>query len=207
MEKQYFDVIVTDKGEVYRDGLPVRKYVSSNRGNGGYFAVRVNENGNMKTRYIHRLVANLFVPNPENKPQVNHIDGNKKNNAAENLEWVTAKENMEHMYKYIKKHTICDMCGKNNYSSFALCAKCRRAIGDRASIIYTNLRRTERTELYSILFNYAKTVPLNDSQVECLELVSKGMTIAEVCQKTGRSRQAIHNTINSVLAMLGSSFD
>lgn len=64
-----------------------------------YLAVGLTKNGLLKTMTIHRLVAIAFIPNPENKLQVNHKDGVKKNNNANNLEWNTHSENTFHAYK------------------------------------------------------------------------------------------------------------
>lgn len=60
----------------------------------GYFFVGLYKNGKGVQRYVHRLVAEAFIPNPENKPCVDHIDTNKENNHVSNLRWVTYKENM-----------------------------------------------------------------------------------------------------------------
>lgn len=67
----------------------------------GYASVALRKpfsGGKAVYRMIHRLVAEAFIPNPEGKPQVNHKDGNKLNNRAENLEWVTASENSFHAF-------------------------------------------------------------------------------------------------------------
>ena len=63
----------------------------------GYLAVGISNKTTKRKRFaIHKLVAKAFIPNPENKPVVNHIDGNKENNCVENLEWCTQRENIIH---------------------------------------------------------------------------------------------------------------
>lgn len=65
----------------------------------GYLQVHLCKNGKVKVFRVNRLVAIAFVPNPENKPEVNHKDTNKENNHASNLEWNTRSENQLHAYK------------------------------------------------------------------------------------------------------------
>ena len=64
----------------------------------GYPTVCLSNKGKHWTIHVHRLVALTFIPNPLNKPEVNHIDGNKSNNDISNLEWVTGSENVRHAY-------------------------------------------------------------------------------------------------------------
>lgn len=59
----------------------------------GYIHCRLQTKNKRQNKYIHRLVAEAFIPNPENKPCVDHIDGNVKNNCVDNLRWCTVKEN------------------------------------------------------------------------------------------------------------------
>jgi len=71
-----------------------------------YEYVILSKNKKTRKKYVHQLVAEAFIPNPENKPQINHINGIKTDNRLENLEWVTRSENMQHAYRnnLIKKH-------------------------------------------------------------------------------------------------------
>ena len=84
---------VTKKGDVYSHKR--NKFLKQwNRGK-GYLAVEID----YKTHSVHRLVAMTFIPNPKSKKEVNHIDGDKRNNCVSNLEWSTHKENMNHARK------------------------------------------------------------------------------------------------------------
>lgn len=67
--------------------------------NSGYYRICLQKCGNREWISVHRLVAQTFIPNPENKPQVNHIDGNRLNNRVDNLEWATMSENVLHAYR------------------------------------------------------------------------------------------------------------
>ena len=89
---EYDGYIVSNKGRVKSKN----KILAQNDNGRGYLTIIMSINNHRFRRYVHRLVAKAFIPNPENKPEVNHIDGNKFNNHLKNLEWVTAKENMAH---------------------------------------------------------------------------------------------------------------
>lgn len=76
----------------------------------GYLRVRIFIEGSRKTVKVHREVAKAFLPNPENKSEVNHKDGNKSNNCVNNLEWATSQENTLHAYQSGLKEKTRDHC-------------------------------------------------------------------------------------------------
>lgn len=74
------------------------RILKSIMGNCGYYVVVLCKNSIKKPHTIHRIIAITFIPNPENKPQVNHINGIKSDNSINNLEWCTSSENSKHAH-------------------------------------------------------------------------------------------------------------
>ncbi len=104
MEEAWKDIIgweglyrVSDRGKIY--SYRSSRCIKGVPDGGGYRQVYLCRNGNMHRCVIHRLVAMHFIPNPENKPEVNHIDADKGNNSVDNLEWVTPSENIKHSFR------------------------------------------------------------------------------------------------------------
>ena len=93
----------------------------SKRKRDGYYEVSLQKDSKQYTKCIHILVAKTFIENPNKYPAINHIDGNKENNAVRNLEWCTYKYNNIHKYYVIKKCVRSVRCKDTNvtYPSIA----------------------------------------------------------------------------------------
>lgn len=162
----------------------------------GYQAVSyMNRANKEKIAYVHRLVAQAFVPNPNQKPQVNHIDGNKDNNAADNLEWVTPKENTNHAYRIglISPNAgklVCKYCGRLTAAEDEICPICKSRIEsfDRNS----RKRATWADEACDLL-----PVPLSKSQRKYVELRANGLSVSEIASVTGVSRQCVDEALKT----------
>ena len=108
------DYLISNTGRVRKNNCDTDHSVRDKK---GYLVTDLYKNGIRKTVRVHRLVAEEFIPNPDKKPEVNHIDGNKHNNNASNLEWVTKKENVNHSWNLGLSKPSYGMKGKKNPNS------------------------------------------------------------------------------------------
>lgn len=102
---------ITKNGEVFNDFKKLRYFVGKNDYR---FIKLVDDYGKTRHQSIHRLVAKTYIPNPNNKATVNHIDGNRANNNINNLEWLSQQENLLKGYERrndtpMKFHKTCDL--------------------------------------------------------------------------------------------------
>ena len=89
--ENYPNYTISDKGEIVNTNTnkELKGYIRKD----GYVIISLSKGGKKYKCYLHRLVAETFIPNPDNLPQVNHKDEDKTNNCVSNLEWITPKDN------------------------------------------------------------------------------------------------------------------
>lgn len=126
---------------------PKEKILSLSPNKNGYIEKQLYKKGKYKSKKIHRLVAEAFIPNPNNLPEVNHKDGDKTNNCVNNLEWVTTKQNNWHRYNVLRKtwssdkRVVCIETGKI-YNSITIASKDTNINDGSISKVCHNKRKT-----------------------------------------------------------------
>ena len=88
--------LVGQDGTIYSKHY--KKMLNPKKNHDGYLRIQIWKNRKCRFVNLHRIIAETYIPNPENKPFVNHINGNKQDNRVENLEWCTQKENIGHAW-------------------------------------------------------------------------------------------------------------
>ena len=182
---------------------PLGFALSSAINGGGYPYVTLHYNKRKFNKMIHRLLAIAYLPNPENKPQVNHIDGNKLNYSLDNLEWVTQFENMQHSVvtglspkgerSYLAKLTEEDVKDISVlHSQGVSCEELSKQFGITpggiSGILSGRTWKHVSREIFQIKFK-AKLTPTDIPKIR--EMFVKGLSNTEIAEKFGVARGTI----------------
>ena len=193
---------VFEDGSINRikDGVetPAKTYETGRTGMAQkYIAVQWYENKEHKLAYVHRLVAEAFVPNPNRKKEVNHIDDNKQNNAASNLEWATRRENTIHAYANglinpMRNGTPCIFCGALTRSNVGCCLECKPKV-------FSVIKRMKKEEKQKEKYAFCTANGLTDMQKQAVARASRGMRSIDIARELGVSRQRVDQLLDRAL--------
>jgi len=186
---------VNESGQVYKikKGTATLAAVYGIGRNNHYLSIKQTMNGKQETFYIHRLVAEAFIPNPENKPCINHKDGNTKNNHVSNLEWCTYRENNIHalvtgLRAPMANGKKCILCQKITLSGDSICPVCKKDIN----------RVNGQLRLKAKWADYAKDI--NTSNIKgqsklIVDMRKQGKSFSEIGQVFGITAWAAYRTV------------
>lgn len=171
---------VTEDGKVFSNKQGKLREISQSVQRKYYASSFWVEGGTQKHIYVHRLVALTFINNPENKPFVNHKDGNKLNNNVSNLEWVTRQENVDHA---MENNLVPAMVGVNN----------GRAIltEDQVIDIYSRLLNGEKSIDLAREFSVEKTTIGNIKRRKEWKHITKDFPLIEIKFKAQKQSDEI----------------
>ena len=193
-----YKIVLGGRFQVFPDGTVNRitgQYTSpakiSYAGRNKHYAVvsYQDENKEHKVAYVHRLIASAFIPNPDNLPQVNHKNGNTRDNRVENLEWVTASQNRQHaynigLYNPMATATPCIRCGQFTKAKCGICPGCQEEMKrdaykmDHAADLRDRFSGLEIERMPARMQQYVKSR-------------ANGMSTSSIAAKYGVSRQAV----------------
>lgn len=150
---------ITENGDVWSYNLyshkkPIKMVPWADR-NDKYMYVVLSKNGKKKHYSIHRLVAEHFIPNPQNLPEVDHIDNNPKNNKADNLRWVTRRENINKCFiesrdQYRNCHRTILFKGETPIKEFRSEKEACLFASENFGVSFTSLQKYKRQGDYHI---------------------------------------------------------
>lgn len=189
---------------VYEDGTVMRivggKEVLAPQNNvNGYRKVTYSCNGRQHHVYVHRLVADGFIPMDESRPHINHINGDRADNRVENLERVTPSENTRHAYAAgLFKNYHCVVCGEPTHSDRHICHLCAKDVKRQRNAEKSERLWKRRRESMASKYMDVDESLLSERQAEIVWYAKSGMIAREIADITGTTRQYISQVLKDV---------
>lgn len=172
-------------------------------GGGKYLAVSYTANGKQDHYLAHRLVAEAYIPNPENKLEVNHKDGNPSNNNVDNLEWATPSENVKHAYKnglipsLKTQGAPCICCGRPTLRKDQICRPC---LLESKVQMKKLLRAEEHGALAEAAIDGVDIESISNRNLQIILMYSRGLTFQEIANEYSITRERVRQIVDKYIS-------